>query len=46
MFGLARDGRNDGKGLPRPLQLAVTVRGFRDTLVIASPAAGRATSAT
>jgi mannose-6-phosphate isomerase-like protein (cupin superfamily) len=37
MFGLARDGRSDGKGLPRPLQLAVTVRGFRDTMVIASP---------
>jgi mannose-6-phosphate isomerase-like protein (cupin superfamily) len=37
MFGLARDGRSDGKGLPRPLQLAVTVRGFRDTIVIASP---------
>lgn len=37
MFGLARDGKSDGKGLPRPLQLAVTVRGFRDTMVIASP---------
>ena len=37
MFGLAADGRSDGKGLPRPLQLAVTVRDFRDTMVIASP---------
>ena len=37
MFGLAREGRSDSKGLPRPLQLAVTVRGFRDTIVIASP---------
>lgn len=37
MFGLARDGKSDGKGLPRPLQLAVTVRGFRDVMVIASP---------
>ena len=37
MFGLARDGQSDSKGLPRPLQLAVTVRGFRDTMVIASP---------
>lgn len=37
MFGLAADGRSDGKGAPRPLQLAVTVRDFRDTMVIASP---------
>lgn len=37
MFGLARDGHSDGRGLPRPLQLAVTVRGFRDTIVLASP---------
>lgn len=37
LFGLARDGQSDSKGLPRPLQLAVTVRDFRDTMVIASP---------
>ena len=37
LFGLARDGKSDRKGLPRPLQLAVTIRGFRDTIVLASP---------
>jgi mannose-6-phosphate isomerase-like protein (cupin superfamily) len=37
MFGLARDGKSDAKGLPKPLQLAVTASEFRDTVVIASP---------
>lgn len=37
LFGLARDGKSDAKGLPKPLQLAVTVSEFRDTIVIASP---------
>lgn len=37
MFGLARDGKADAKGLPKPLQLAVTASEFRDTVVIASP---------
>jgi quercetin dioxygenase-like cupin family protein len=37
MFGLARDGKCDAKGLPRPLQLAVTARGYREVMEIASP---------
>jgi quercetin dioxygenase-like cupin family protein len=37
MFGLARDGKSDAKGLPKPLQLAVSMREFSDTIVIASP---------
>lgn len=37
MFGLARDGRVDGKGLPHPLQLAVTASAYRDVMTIASP---------
>lgn len=36
-YGLARDGKSDSKGLPRPLQLAVTARGYRDVMEIASP---------
>lgn len=39
MFGLARDGKCDGKGLPRPLQLAVTARGYRDVMELAKPPA-------
>lgn len=38
-FGLARDGKVDRRGLPRPLQLAVTASAYRDVMVIASPPA-------
>lgn len=37
LFGLARDGKSTKQGLPKPLQLAVTVNEFSDTIVIASP---------
>lgn len=37
IFGLARDGKSDRKGVPRPLQLAVTASAYRDTMVITSP---------
>jgi hypothetical protein len=37
MFGLARDGKSDRKGLPKPLQLAVTARDYRDVMELASP---------
>jgi quercetin dioxygenase-like cupin family protein len=37
LFGLARDGKVSSKGLPGPLQLAVTAREYRDVMVIASP---------
>ena len=37
MFGLARAGQVDRRGVPRPLQLAVTARHYRDVMVIASP---------
>lgn len=37
LFGLARDGRSTKQGLPKPLQLAVTVSEFSDTIVITSP---------
>lgn len=37
LFGLARDGKSTKQGLPKPLQLAVTVHEFSDTIVIASP---------
>jgi mannose-6-phosphate isomerase-like protein (cupin superfamily) len=36
-FGLARDGKSDAKGLPKPLQLAVSAAEFRDTIRITSP---------
>ena len=36
-FGLARDGKVGRKGIPKPLQLAVTARAYRDVMVIASP---------
>jgi mannose-6-phosphate isomerase-like protein (cupin superfamily) len=39
IFGLARDGKVDRRGLPHPLQLAVTARAYRDVMVIASPPA-------
>lgn len=38
-FGLARDGKVDRRGLPHPLQLAVTASAYRDVMVIASPPA-------
>ncbi len=37
LFGLARDGKVDSRGLPHPLQLAVTVHAYRDVMVLASP---------
>ncbi|WP_420595613.1 cupin domain-containing protein [Deinococcus sp.] len=37
MFGLARDGKTDAKGLPRPLQLAVTAQEFSDVIVFTRP---------
>lgn len=39
MFGLARDGKVDRRGLPHPLQLAVTAGEYRDVMVLASPPA-------
>lgn len=36
-FGLARDGKCDAKGVPRPPQLAVSARGYRDVMEVASP---------
>ncbi len=39
LFGLARDGKVDSRGLPRPLQLAVTVHAYRDVMVLAAPPA-------
>ncbi|HVQ59703.1 MAG TPA: cupin domain-containing protein [Solirubrobacterales bacterium] len=36
-FGLARDGKSDRKGVPRPLQLAVSATAYRDVMVVASP---------
>lgn len=36
-FGLARDGKVDRKGVPRPLQLAVSAKGYSDVMVVASP---------
>lgn len=36
-FGLARDGKVDKKGVPHPLQLALTAREYRDTMVAAKP---------
>lgn len=37
IFGLARDGKVDERGVPRPLQLAVTAREYEDVMVIRSP---------
>jgi mannose-6-phosphate isomerase-like protein (cupin superfamily) len=37
MFGLARDGKVDKRGVPRPLQLAVTAREYGDVMVVLSP---------
>jgi len=36
-FGLARDGKSDRKGVPRPLQLAVSATAYRDVMIVASP---------
>jgi quercetin dioxygenase-like cupin family protein len=36
-FGLARDGKVDKKGVPHPLQLALSARAYRDTMVVAKP---------
>lgn len=36
-FGLARDGKSDRKGVPRPLQLAVTATAYNDVMVVAKP---------
>ena len=35
MYGLARDGKVDGAGLPNPLQLAVIAHAFQDELYLA-----------
>ena len=37
MFGLARDGKTDRKGLPHPLQLAVTASAYSDVMVVSKP---------
>jgi quercetin dioxygenase-like cupin family protein len=37
MFGLARLGHTDAKGMPYPLQLALTAREFSDVIVFRSP---------
>jgi hypothetical protein len=36
-FGLARLGHTDGKGMPHPLQLALSAREFSDVVVFRSP---------
>lgn len=36
-FGLARDGKTDRKGVPHPLQLALSARAFSDTMIVAKP---------
>ena len=36
-FGLARLGHTDGRGMPHPLQLALTAREFSDVVVFRSP---------
>ena len=37
IWGLARLGHTDSKGMPHPLQLAVTAREFSDVVVFRSP---------
>ena len=37
IFGLARDGKTNDKGLPDPLQLAVTASAYRDVIVFTAP---------
>ena len=36
-FGLARLGHTDAKGMPSPLQLALSAQEFRDVIVFRSP---------
>ena len=36
-FGLARDGKVDRKGVPHPLQLALSARDYADTMVMVKP---------
>ncbi|MGE0068099.1 MAG: cupin domain-containing protein [Solirubrobacterales bacterium] len=36
-FGLARDGKVDKKGVPHPLQLAVSATHYSDVIVVATP---------
>lgn len=36
-FGLARDGKSDRKGVPKPLQLAVSATAYSDVMVVATP---------
>jgi hypothetical protein len=36
-FGLAREGHVDAKGMPSPLQLALTAREFSDVIVFRKP---------
>jgi len=39
MFGLAADGKTNGKGLPNPLRLAVIARAHSDTVRLPFPPA-------
>ena len=39
LFGLARDGHTNGKGMPDPLQLTMFATEFRDVLVFKRPPA-------
>ncbi|HXF29968.1 MAG TPA: cupin domain-containing protein [Solirubrobacterales bacterium] len=36
-FGLARHGKVDKNGMPRPLQLALSAKDYRDTMIVAKP---------
>jgi quercetin dioxygenase-like cupin family protein len=40
LFGLAKDGKTNRKGLPNPLQLAVLAREYQDELHLARPPLG------
>jgi hypothetical protein len=37
LFGLAREGHVDAKGMPNPLQLALTAQEFSDVIVFRKP---------
>jgi quercetin dioxygenase-like cupin family protein len=37
LWALGRDGDTNAKGVPNPLQLALTAKEFRDTMVLTSP---------
>jgi len=39
-FGLAKEGKTNRKGLPKPLQMAVLMREYEDELRLARPSAG------